>query len=316
MQIMETTEKCLVPVTDFRAGQEWEDGGEAQERARWCCEQLEESHILYFEELPYDFPEEDRKFLISQKLGDSRLHKNISYRPKQDLLRGFAAQDAAAARRLHEVLRHYSENVIRFLTQLLAPYSSGWTIDYASFRPEAEQSRNLPVRKRNDLLHVDAFPSRPTRGGRILRCFTNINPTEGRVWNTTDAFPELARDHAERAGLKDFAARGGPGVAGAFQSFGRAFGLKLKSYSAYDKFMLHFHDYMKENSRFQQECPKIKLEFPPGSTWICFTDSVPHAVLYGQHAVEQTLIIPVSALVTPEKSPLRILEKQAGRAMA
>ncbi|PWU12975.1 MAG: hypothetical protein C5B50_20230 [Verrucomicrobia bacterium] len=316
MQIMEMTHKCLVPVTDFRAGHGWENGEDPQSRARWCCQQLEESRILYFEELPFEFSEDDRKFLISQRLGDSRLHKNISYRPKQDLLRGFASQDAATADRLHEVMRRYSQNVIRFLSQLLAPYSSDWAVDYASFRPEAEQSRNLPVRKRNDLLHVDAFPSRPTHGGRILRCFTNVNPTEGRVWNTTDAFPELARDHAEQAGLNQFATRSGPGVAGVFQSFGRALGLKIKTYSAYDRFMLHFHDYMKENSAFQQDCPKIKLEFPPGSTWICFTDSVPHAVLYGQHAVEQTLIIPMSALVTPEKSPLRILERQAGRALA
>jgi hypothetical protein len=43
---------------------------------------------------------------------------------------------------------------------------------------------------------------------------------------------------------------------------------------------------------------------------------VPHAVLSGQYALEQTFIIPVRALVTPEKSPIRVLEKMAGRPLA
>ena len=311
MQITDVGESCLATVRDFQPGKGWEDPNQANARARWCCEQLEDSRILFFESLPFDFPEEDRKFLISQRLGDSMLHKNISYRPTQDLLRGFSPEDAATGRRMHDVMRRYSETVIKFLSRLLAPYASKWSLDYASFRPEAEESRNLPLRKRNDLLHVDAFPSRPTQGGRIMRCFTNINPSDARVWQTTDTFPALARSHATDAGLQDFAARGGSGLAGVL----KALGFKTKTYSPYDKFMLRFHDYLKENSGFQQDCRKIRLEFPPGSTWICFTDSVPHAVLTGQFAVEQTLIIPVSAMVTPEKAPVRILEKMAGRAM-
>lgn len=60
---------------------------------------------------------------------------------------------------------NYSKQVIQFVDQLLAPYAGHWTIDYASFRPLEEQSRDLPLHKRNDLAHVDAFPSRPTNGG-------------------------------------------------------------------------------------------------------------------------------------------------------
>jgi hypothetical protein len=43
---------------------------------------------------------------------------------------------------------------------------------------------------------------------------------------------------------------------------------------------------------------------------------VPHAVLSGQFALEQTFIIPLSALVTPDKAPIRILEKIAGAPLA
>jgi hypothetical protein len=40
---------------------------------------------------------------------------------------------------------------------------------------------------------------------------------------------------------------------------------------------------------------------------------VPHAVLSGQYALEQTFIIPLTSLVTPDKAPLRVLEKLAGK---
>jgi len=94
------------------------------------------------------------------------------------------------------------------------------------------------------------------------------------------------------------------------------FGLKGVDHSAYDRFMLRFHDYLKEKSDFQANTPKVRIEFPTGSTWICFTDSVAHAVLSGQYALEQTFIIGLRGLVTPEKAPIRVLEKIAGRPLA
>ena len=66
----------------------------------------------------------------------------------------------------------------------------------------------------------------------------------------------------------------------------------------------------------RRRCNKIHIAFPPMATWMCYTDSVPHAVLSGQYALEQTFIIPVKALVRPEKSPIRVLEKMAGRPLA
>jgi hypothetical protein len=316
MQMTDNSQSTLAPVKDFQNGRGWEHPEEAEGRAKWCCEQLEDGRILFFDVFPFDFPEEDRSFLVSQRLGDSRFHKNISYRPKQDALRGFAPQNASDANRMREALRRYSQQAIRFLSRLLAPYASRWSLDYASFRPEAEQDRKLPLRKRNDLLHVDAFPSRPTCGARILRCFTNINPKEARLWHTTGPFEGLAREYAQDAGLGAIAARRGAGVAGIFRAFGRALGLGTKAQSPYDTFMLRFHDYLKENTRFQQECRKIRLTFPPGSTWIGFTDAVPHAVISGQYAVEQTLIVPLAALVNPGKAPLRVLERLAGGPLA
>jgi len=67
--------------------------------------------------------------------------------------------------------------------------------------------------------------------------------------------------------------------------------------------MLRLRDFMKEDKSFQESFSKIRLEFPPASTWICFTDAVPHAALSGQFALEQTFLIPVGAMVASEKCP-------------
>jgi hypothetical protein len=305
----------LARIDDFQFPAGWISPASAQARARQCCQQLEDGRVLFFDRIPFDFPAEDREFLLSQRQSGSRLHKNVSYRPLQDTLRGTGgAADQTA--HLRQIMRRFSAETVRFLASLLAPYAPHWTLDYASFRPEQEQGRDLPVHKRNDLLHLDSFPTRPMHGRRILRCFTNINPSAARVWNTTDGFATLAGQFATAAGLADFAAKGSPRANPLVKAVKSLFGLKSVDHSAYDRFMLRFHDFLKENTAFQQSCRKIRLEFPPGSTWICYTDMVPHAVLSGQFALEQTFIIPLSALITPDKAPIRILERIAGAPLA
>jgi hypothetical protein len=308
----------LITVNDFSYPQGWDNLKRSEERARWCCSQLEDGHVLFLERIPFDLPEANLQFLRTQQQSSSSLHKNISYRPQQDKLRGFGAEVREDVERLHEVMRNYSVQVVKFLSQLLAPYSPHWKLDFASFRPLEEEGRDLPLHKRNDLLHVDAFPGRPTRGGRILRCFTNINPSQPRSWLIGDHFPEIAQRYSIDAGLKKIAQRSATPV-GALRKLiaplKRLVRIPASDRAAYDEVMLRLHDYLKENTDFQREGTKIRTDFPPSSTWIVFTDAVPHAVLSGRLALEQTLIIPVSALVDPGKSPLRKLEEIAGRSL-
>jgi len=77
--------------------------------------------------------------------------------------------------------------------------------------------------------------------------------------------------------------------------------------------MLGLHDAMKSNDEYQKTCPQANFDFPALSTWMVFTDSVPHAVTSGQHQFEQTFYLEPEGMAQPEKSPLRILEKQTGR---
>ena len=307
---------AVITVDDYSEPQGWSDPKRSEDRARWCCSQLEDGHVLLLERIPFDLPETDLQFLRSQRQSDSSLHKNVSYRPLQDQLRGFAAKESEEVEHLRAVMRKYSAQVTKFLSRFLAPYAPYWKLDFASFRPLEEHGRDLSVHKRNDLLHVDAFPGRPTRGARILRCFTNINPSESRTWLIGEYFPEIAKRYAVDAGLKKFAGHASA-PANTFRKvitpIQRLFRIPVPDRAPYDEFMLRLHDYLKENSQFQREGTKYRVDFQPYSTWLTFTDAVPHAVLSGRLALEQTFIIPLNGLVSAEKSPIRNLEQIAGR---
>jgi len=290
----------------------WDRADSIDERSREYCRLLERGEILLFPEPPYVLPQEDRDYLISQRQQDSRLHKNISYRPSGDVLRGLKA-GREVEDRVHRILRAYSAQSSKFLSQFLTPYAGKVSLDYASFRPMEEQNRNLPLHKRNDLLHVDAFPSRPTRGGRILRVFTNLNPSVNRVWLAAQNFAEVAHRYAKPAGLERIG-RSNPD--GKLSGLLRLVGVSSANRSPYDRFMLRFHDYMKETSELQQRVQADRLEFPPMSTWLVFTDGVAHAALSGQFALEQTFIVPTDALVSPQDSPIRVLEEMCQRKLA
>src|SRR5581483_3625075 len=124
-----------------------------------CCRALEEGHVLLFPRTPFELPEADRAFLLRQRQVDSAYHKNIVYRPEEDRVSNFARQQPGDEETLLRVLRRYSQRAVAFTAALLPRYARRWRVDYASFRPQEEAGRQLPLRARNDLLHVDAFPT-------------------------------------------------------------------------------------------------------------------------------------------------------------
>jgi hypothetical protein len=299
----------LVQINDYDSNG-WRGAANSAGRAASYCEQLESGRVLFFEGIPFDLPQAHQDFLLSQRQTGSALHKNISYRPKQKKIRGLSS--GSDSDKLREIMEHYSAEVTRFVSEFLSPYAGKLDLDFASFRPLEEKGRDLPFKKRNDLLHVDSFPTRPTRGARILRVFTNINPTESRIWNIAEPFDLLAERYAKDADLQKFAGKKSSGFARILKSAG----LPVADHSAYDKFMLHFHDYLKANEDFQANCDKVRLEFPPRSTWLVYTDGVPHAALSGKFALEHTYIVPVSALVAENKAPISVLEAMCNRKLS
>src|SRR5262245_18059717 len=276
---------------------------------------LEAGDILFFPISPPLLTEQDRAFLVRQKQVDAAYHKNISYRPLEDRLKGVDQADPAQRARTHEILRGYSQQAIAFLATFLKRYASSWKIDFASFRPIEESGRPVGLHSLNDLLHFESIPTQPSHGDRLLRIFTNIHPERPRTWITTDHFEALAGRFADRIGLYQR-----PGRLAVCQHWtiraAAKLGLPVVDRPPYDRLMLKIHHAMKEDAEFQATCRKDHWEFPAGSTWIVFTDSASHACLSGQFALEQTLIVRRSSLACPEKAPIAILEKLAGHSLA
>ena len=316
----------LVPVGSGLTSWHESDLSATEEKDRWYAEQLEEGNIPFFARAPLDLPDADRCFLLGQRQSGGSFHKNIAYRPLQDRVTGLARKTARDdEKRLLAIMRRYSGQATQFLAGLLPQYAQNWRLDYTSFRPFEERGRRMRQSARNDLLHIDAFPTRPTHGDRILRFFTNINPTQPRVWLTGPTFEVLASQLAVGSGLLPqlksrpsalIARQSFDAVRRALEEATRALGIRMATASPYDRFMHHFHNYLKQRSDFQRDCAKNRWEFPAGSSWMVFTDGVSHAVLSGQFALEQTYIVPRSSLVLPQKAPASILENLCGWRLA
>ncbi|MGF1578833.1 MAG: Kdo hydroxylase family protein [Gemmataceae bacterium] len=279
------------PITDLRPPR--------QSYEEW----LEQGKILCFRECPFAVPSaEDCAFLYGQQLG--AFHKNITYDPATKHVSGFRRSSQSQTVRLTNILRTFADQANDWLRQILPGYATRWHPDRASFRSEEEATRKLRLSARNDLIHVDAFPTRPAGGARLLRLFLNIHPTDPRVWVTSKTFPELFRDFGELIKGKQT------------WSVLRPWSLlqdQLRSWwsmaprTNYDKFMLRFHHFLKSNDTFQEKCPKRFWKFPPGAVWVAFTDSLSHAVLRGQFALEHSFFVGLDGLVMPELAPATIL---------
>lgn len=277
---------------------------------------LERGDILFFPDGGFEIPRELLAALVGATQDARAFHKNIAYKPNIDQVSGLT--DRAEAGNVREAMREYSRLALAFMARILPAYARAWKVDYASFRSIEERGRELPLTKRNDLLHVDAFPTRPVFGDLILRCFTNVNPEQSREWMTSEPFAKLAALEAKNAGIRQYAKSADSSLhklrRGATRALSKA-GLPVVDRSPYDAFMLHFHDWLKGNEAYQRDCPKYRFALPPGSTWLVFTDVAPHAVLGGRLALEQTVIVSRDSLENPACAPSAILERIAGRSL-
>ena len=276
---------------------------------------LKSGDILFFAMSPPLITEEERRFLVTQRQSGLLVHKNISYRPCEDKLKGVDPNNQAELAQVHNIMRAFSARSIAFMASFLTRYAQGWKIDYASFRPIEEQGRRVSLHSRNDLLHFDSFPTRPSHGDRLLRIFVNIHPERSRVWLTSDHFEALVGQFAGKLGLTRT-----PSLLDTWKRTARKVaarvGLPVIDRPPYDAFMLKFHHTMKEDAVFQETCRKDRWEFPAGSAWIVFTDGASHACLSGQYAVEQTFLIDRASLAFPDLAPISILERIAGYPLA
>jgi hypothetical protein len=270
-------------------------------------ERLERGEIVTFEPCPFILPSgDDLMFLLQQHLKSSA-HKNISYNPVNHSVTSFVYQSRQQAERLQGLLRDFSQQTCGWLAALLPRYASRWQTDRASLRPEEEATRKLRLTARNDLLHFDAFPSRPTRGQRILRLYVNINPTDDRVWMTSDTFAKVVQKYGASVGLPSqgpntWVRRLGQGLLGLFQP-------NVLERTEYDDFMLRLHHFLKTNDEFQERATRKLWHFKPRTAWLLFSDTISHAELRGQYALEHSIFVAPETLALPDESPAVLLER-------
>lgn len=264
---------------------------------------LEEGKILYFPELKFSLSEEEKHFLSPATLDPKS--KNVSYDIAHDRLGGSQCLGEEADE-LKAMLKRYAIASRNLLHLLIPSYDANLIQGKTSFRPVEIEGRKTSYRKDDTLLHVDAFPSNPTKGQRILRVFTNINQDgKPRVWRAGESFEDVVKKFALKV----------PGQFPGIAQLLKLFKITKDLRTPYDHYMLHIHDNMKGNSHYQKNVSQEELHFPPGSTWIVYTDQVSHAAMKGQHVLEQTFHMPVSGLQNQKTSPLRVLERYLNKTL-
>ena len=275
------------------------DWAEAHSRPEWTAA-VEAGKVLYFPRLGFAVQPEEQALLREDTLAPKS--RNVSL-GADGVLKGAAgsAQDQQA---LAAMVGRFRQQALQLVDDLLPEYKGQLRVAPTSFRPKQVETRAQSVRADDQRMHVDAFPSRPSYGERLLRVFTNLNPHGvPRVWRVGEDFETIARRFLPQA--KPYR----PWQAKLLNAVHATKSLR----SEYDHLMLQLHDLMKFDEAYQKNGTQVTVPFPPGSVWVCFSDQATHAVMSGQFMMEQTLYLPPGKEVDPQASPLAILTRLMGR---
>jgi hypothetical protein len=264
-----------------------------------ATEALEQGQVVYLPKLAFPL-RLDEEPLLSESILSSR-RKNVSFDIKTQKLVGI--DDPKLLPQAECLLERYAHFSRVLVEQLFPAYKDTIAFGRTSYRPAEIDGRTTSKRQDDTRVHVDAFPSSPVQGKRILRVFCNINPYSApRVWHLGDSFPKVLSTFISRVPIYS------PLKAQALHLIKATKTLR----SEYDHFMLYLHDSMKLDEHYQHTLAKQTMNFPAKSTWIVFTDQVSHAALQGQFLLEQTLYLPIDAMLNPSLSPLKQWESALG----
>ncbi|CAG2140062.1 hypothetical protein D3C87_1144480 [compost metagenome] len=264
--------------------------------------QLEQGAVLYFPNLNFRFQPGEERFLDA-RWSDGK-SKNINLRADDRAVRGAVGSEQDLAD-LYALIRRYADASETLIHTLFPEYVTHMTRAGTSLRPSEIAGRPVSWRKDDTRLHVDSFPSNPMLGKRLLRVFHNIDPAAPRVWRVGEPFA-------------DFAARFVPKTHGMWP--GQAWLMKQlhitkRARSEYDHRMLQLHDLAKADLDYQKTVPQQEFHFPPGATWIVFSDQLLHAAMRGRAMMEQTIYLDPAAISDHTHSPEAVLARMLGKPM-
>jgi hypothetical protein len=266
---------------------------------RWVAA-VEDGKVLHFPQLAFPLSSQEQALLTPALLQPGVRNISLDARGR---LKGVAGDDAVQAR-ARDLIARFSARASDLVNGLFPAYRDHLRPGLVSLRPVQVAGRQQSWRADDTRLHVDAFPSRPNHGERILRVFANVNPGgEPRVWRVGEAFGDVAQRFLPGA------RRYSPLHARLL----RALRVTKSLRTEYDHLMLQLHDRMKADDRYQREAVQETFAFAPGSAWVCFSDQTVHAAMSGQHMLEQTFHLPVQRQYNREASPLAILTRLRGR---
>lgn len=266
---------------------------------------LEAGKVLYFPNFAqHGFtPQKEELALFREDIRDPKI-RNISLSTSGDL-KGVVGDDATKALMAGMIGRFRAE-AESLLGNLVPRYGEHLRRGATSFRPAVVQNRVQSWRADDRRMHVDAFPSRPNYGERLLRVFTNVNPEgEPRVWRVGEPFEDVARRFLPK--VKPYSAWQAKVL--------KALHVTKSLRSEYDHIMLQLHDAMKSDLDYQKNAPQVTFNFPPGCAWVCFSDQTSHAVMAGQYMMEHTLQLSPMHQYDKDASPLAILTRMRGHAL-
>jgi len=266
---------------------------------------LEAGKVLYFPNFAqHGFtPQKEELALFREDIRDPKT-RNISLSASGELKGVVGDEDTKAL--MAGMIGRFRAQAEGLLGNLVPRYGEHLRRGATSFRPSVVQNRVQSWRADDRRMHVDAFPSRPNYGERLLRVFTNVNQDgEPRVWRVGEPFEDVARRFLPKA--KPYSAWQAKVL--------NALHVTKSLRSEYDHLMLQLHDGMKSDLDYQKNAPQVTFGFPPGCAWVCFSDQTSHAVMAGQYMMEHTLQLSPMHQYDKDASPLAILTRMKGHAL-
>ncbi len=216
--------------------------------------------------------------------------KNPSWVIQEDQLKPGTLIQQADAEEFRAFLKEFYKAAACAVGRALGLEDSSLTPDRVTWRPNELATTVRRWNARDDLFHLDSFPSRPALGRRILRLFYNASYSDCVVWSHTFNIDYYIRNYIYDSKALD---QGSP--AGGFS----------------DSLMAQIHDQMKREEEFQEKAPRILHSFAPGEAWIVLSDTCLHSFLRGDWLMDVSWFTSASWLTQSKWSPKSCFERLA-----
>lgn len=216
--------------------------------------------------------------------------KNPSWVIQENQLKPQTLDQKAGEEEFLAFLRQFLNIAASTVGLTLGLESSFLCSDRVTWRPYELATTARRWNARDDLFHLDSFPSRPAKGRRILRLFYNASATDNIIWSHTFNLDNYIKSYL---------------------SIGPDFLSGNRSDTFSDNLMAQIHDQMKRQEDFQEKTPRVLHTFAPGEAWVALTDTCLHSYLRGDWLMDVSWFVSAPWLIQSYWSPNASFERKA-----